>query len=109
MLLPQVRRVEPSRVIGIPTHEEHILRILGEASESLFHSEIADRPTEVATRKVSLKHLQRYLNEFEFRFNNRKAPDLFGMTVHRMALAGTMPYAQLVTENAFTSFVRRDK
>jgi hypothetical protein len=45
---------------------------------------------------VSLKHLQRYLNEFAFRFNNRKAADLFGMTVQRMALAGNSPYAKLV-------------
>jgi transposase-like protein len=59
-----------------------------------------------AFHKVSLKHLQRYLNEFSFRFNNRKNPDLFGMTVRRMALAGNLPYAKLVEENAFTPFVR---
>jgi transposase-like protein len=59
-----------------------------------------------AFHKVSLKHLQRYLNEFEFRFNNRKSADLFGMTVRRMALAGNLPYAKLVEENAFTPFVR---
>jgi transposase-like protein len=59
-----------------------------------------------AFHKVSLKHLQRYLNEFQFRFNNRKVADLFGMTVRRMALAGAMPYAQLVEENAFTPFIR---
>ena len=59
-----------------------------------------------AFHKVSLKHLQRYLNEFEFRFNNRKSPDLFGVTVRRMALEGNMPYAKLVEENAFTRFVR---
>lgn len=59
-----------------------------------------------AFHKVSLKHLQRYLNEFAFRFNNRKDADLFGMTVRRMALAGNLPYAKLVEENAFTPFVR---
>ncbi len=59
-----------------------------------------------AFHKVSLKHMQRYLNEFSFRFNNRKNPDLFGMTVRRMALAGALPYLQLVEENAFTPFVR---
>jgi transposase-like protein len=60
-----------------------------------------------AFHKVSLKHLQRYLNEFSFRFNNRKAADLFGMTVRRMALAGNLPYAKLVGEHAFTPFVRK--
>lgn len=59
-----------------------------------------------AFHKVSLKHLQRYLNEFEFRFNNRKSADLFGMTVARMAAVGNLPYAKLVEENAFTPFVR---
>jgi transposase-like protein len=59
-----------------------------------------------AFHKVSLKHLQRYLNEFSFRFNNRKAADLFGMTVRRMALAGNLPYAKLIEETAFTPFIR---
>ncbi len=59
-----------------------------------------------AFHKVSLKHLQRYLNEFSWRFNNRKSPDLFGLAVKRLALAGNMPYAKLVEENAFTPFVR---
>jgi transposase-like protein len=60
-----------------------------------------------AFHKVSLKHLQRYLNEFSWRFNNRKNPDLFGLAVRRLALAGNMPYAELVDENAFTPFVRK--
>jgi hypothetical protein len=62
-----------------------------------------------AFHKVSLKHLQRYLNEFSFRFNNRKAADLFGMILARMAAVGAMPYAKLVEENAFTPFVRSVK
>jgi transposase-like protein len=59
-----------------------------------------------AFHKVSLKHLQRYLEEFAFRFNNRKSADLFGMTVRRMALAGNLPYSKLVEENVFTPFIR---
>lgn len=46
---------------------------------------------------------------YAYRFNNRKASDLFGMTVRRMALVGAMPYAQLVEENASTPFIRRQK
>jgi transposase-like protein len=60
-----------------------------------------------AFHKVSLKHLQRYLNEFSYRFNNRKDADLFGMTVRRMAMAGNLPYAKLVEETPFTPFIRR--
>ena len=54
-----------------------------------------------AFHKISLKHLQRYLNEFSFRFNNRKSADLFGMTVRRLALVGNLPYAKLVEGNDF--------
>jgi transposase-like protein len=74
-----------------------------ESAFSLFKRGIAG-----AFHKISLKHMQRYLDEFSFRFNNRKNPDLFGMTVRRMTLAGAMPYAQLVEENAFTPFVRKN-
>lgn len=56
-----------------------------------------------AFHRVSLKHRQRHLSEF----GNLKSPDLFGMTVRRMAMAGGMPYAQLVEENAFTPFIRK--
>jgi len=41
-----------------------------------------------------------------FRFNNRKAADLFGMTVARMAGIGNLTYAKLIEENAFTPFIR---
>ena len=59
-----------------------------------------------AFHKVYLKLLQRYLEEFAFRFNNRKSADLFGMTVRRMALAGNLPYSKLIEEHAFTPFIR---
>jgi hypothetical protein len=59
-----------------------------------------------AFHKISLKHMQRYLDEFSFRFNNRNAADLFGMTVARMAGIAPMPYSKLVEETAFTPFVR---
>jgi transposase-like protein len=59
-----------------------------------------------AFHKVSLKHLQRYLNEFSYRFNNRKSANLFGLMVRRLAVAGNLPYAKLVEEHAFTPFVR---
>jgi hypothetical protein len=51
----------------MPTHEEHILLILGEATEPLFLSEITERlnqelrpgaaytPTEIATRLQALE------------------------------------------------------
>jgi transposase-like protein len=56
--------------------------------------------------QLSIKHLQRYLNEFGFRFNRREALDMFEQTVARMAGIGAMPYSKLVEQNAFTPFVR---
>jgi hypothetical protein len=56
--------------------------------------------------QLSIKHLQRYLNEFSYRFNRREDREMFEKTVARMAGIKPMPYAKLVEENAFTPFVR---
>jgi transposase-like protein len=56
--------------------------------------------------QVSIKHLQRYLNEFGYRFNRREAADIFEQTVSRMATGKALPYSKLVEQNAFTPFVR---
>jgi transposase-like protein len=56
--------------------------------------------------QLSIKHLQRYLNEFGYRFNRREIADMFEQTVARMAGIGRMPYSKLVEQHAFTPFVR---
>lgn len=56
--------------------------------------------------QVSIKHLQRYLNEFGYRFNRREDADLFEQTVGRMCAGKALTYAKLTEENAFTPFVR---
>lgn len=45
--------------------------------------------------QVSAKHLDRYLDEFEFRFNNRKNPYLFCDTLMRVVHASALPYEKL--------------
>ena len=45
--------------------------------------------------RVSIKHLHRYLAEFEYRFNARKASDRFNMTLTNMLGATPMPYEAL--------------
>jgi transposase-like protein len=45
--------------------------------------------------QVSRKHLDRYLDEFEFRYNNRRNPYLFRDTLTRLVRAEAMPYEQL--------------
>lgn len=46
--------------------------------------------------RVSIKHLHRYLSEFEFRFNIRKDEDRFSRTLRRMAGIAPMPYIELI-------------
>jgi transposase-like protein len=46
---------------------------------------------------VSGKHLQRYLSEFQFRFNRRTTPDLFGATVAQMVSTQPMEYKNLIS------------
>jgi hypothetical protein len=50
--------------------------------------------------KVSIKHLDRYLAEFCFRFNNRHNEELFAMTILGMVIAQKMPYAELIAKTS---------
>ena len=45
--------------------------------------------------QVSHKHLDRYLDEFEFRYNNRKNRYLFRDTLTRMVQREALPYEHL--------------
>ena len=46
--------------------------------------------------RVSIKHLHRYLSEFEFSFNVRKDADRFSNTLRRMPSIPPMPYVELI-------------
>jgi len=46
--------------------------------------------------QLSAKHLQAYLDEMAFRFNNRENPYLFRETMLRLIEADAMPYQALV-------------
>src|SRR5262249_41304951 len=50
--------------------------------------------------QVSVKHLERYMAEFDYRFNNRKDVDIFIKTIARMCGVGPMPFKQLVAAPA---------
>jgi len=52
---------------------------------------------------VSVKHLQRYLNEFAFRFNNKDAEDLFLLVVVNLVIGSALRYKVLIAEPAKTS------
>ena len=46
---------------------------------------------------VSIKHLQRYLNQSAFSYNNRKVGNLFGVVIARLAIGVALPYAKLTS------------
>lgn len=54
-----------------------------------------DRSIIGAFHKVSTKHLNRYLSEFEWRFNNRKNPFLFRDTMLRLIASDKLEYKEL--------------
>jgi transposase-like protein len=51
-----------------------------------------------AYHQVSTKHLDAYLDELEFRFNNRETPYMFRDALCKLLLADTLPYAKLIAE-----------
>jgi transposase-like protein len=48
--------------------------------------------------QVSAKHLDAYLDELEFRFNNRENPYMFRDAMLKLIVAETLPYAKLIAE-----------
>jgi hypothetical protein len=50
---------------------------------------------------VSGKHLQRYLEEFVYRFDRRwREPEMFGFVLRRAVCGEPLPYHRLVAEAA---------
>jgi transposase-like protein len=48
-----------------------------------------------AYHHVSTKHLDAYLDELEFRFNNRENPHMFRDALYKLLVAENLPYAKL--------------
>jgi DNA-directed RNA polymerase subunit RPC12/RpoP/transposase-like protein len=46
--------------------------------------------------QVSVKHLHRYLSEFQFRWNNRKAQDIFILIIAALVIGSALPYKELI-------------
>jgi transposase-like protein len=46
--------------------------------------------------QVSAKHLDAYLDELEFRFNNRENPHMFRDALCKLLIAESLPYAKLI-------------
>jgi transposase-like protein len=49
--------------------------------------------------RVSTKHLDAYLDELEFRFNNRENPHMFRDAMCKLLVANNLPYAKLIADS----------
>ena len=49
--------------------------------------------------QVSAKHLNAYLDELEFRFNNRENPYMFRDALCKLLVAANLPYAKLIKDS----------
>jgi hypothetical protein len=43
-----------------------------------------------------VKHLHRYLSEFQFKWNNRKSQDIFALVVAALVIGAALPYEKLI-------------
>ena len=66
-----------------------------ESAWSLFKLSIVG-----AFHQVSEKHLDAYLDEFEWRFNNRQNANLFRDTLHKLLGSEALPYTKLTASSA---------
>lgn len=66
-----------------------------ESAWSLFNRSIIG-----AYHKMSTKHMDAYLNEFEWRFNNRSNPYLFRDTLIKLIAASKLEYKRLTAKSA---------
>jgi transposase-like protein len=46
--------------------------------------------------QISIKHLNRYLSEFQFKWNHRKAQDIFVLVIAALVIGSAMPYKALI-------------
>ncbi len=46
--------------------------------------------------QISIKHLNRYLSEFQFQWNHRNAQDIFVLVMAALAIGSAMPYKALI-------------
>jgi hypothetical protein len=45
--------------------------------------------------QISIKHLNRYLSEFQFKWNHRDAQDIFALVIAALVIGSGMPYRTL--------------
>jgi len=78
----------------------HIQGILGDIHADTVENvwSLFKRSVIGSYHKLSTKHLDAYLNELEWRFNNRDNPYLFRDTLLKLIQSGNLTYDQLKTK-----------
>ena len=46
--------------------------------------------------QISVKHLHRYLSEFQFRWNHRNAQEIYMLVIAALVIGTAMPYKELI-------------
>jgi len=67
------------------------IRTTSKVSGGLFKRSIV-----VSFHKMSVKHMDRYLEELEWRFNNRENPYIFRDALRRIVRTDPLPYKRLI-------------
>jgi hypothetical protein len=88
-------------------NEKHkmIAHSIGKYVEGIVHTNTIESAFSLLKRgivgnfhKVSIKHLQRYLDEFSYRFNRRADDQAFSETVRRLAGFAPLTFSALTSE-----------
>jgi transposase-like protein len=86
-------------------HHEIVIHSVGEYVRGRAHTNTVENFWSLFKRGVigsfhfvSVRHLQRYLNEFQFRFNNRQTEDLFGLVITNLAMGTALRYKVLTAK-----------
>ncbi len=77
----------PKNGLGVDVHTNTV-----ENAWSLFKRSVIG-----SYHKISVKHLDSYLDELEWRFNNRDNPYLFRDTLLKLIRADNLPYQELTS------------
>jgi transposase-like protein len=90
---------------GEDTRHETVNHMIGEYVRADVHTNTVENVWSLFKRSIigsyhqlSVKHLPAYLDEMEFRFNNRDNPYLFRDTLLRLILDDPVPYKELVAK-----------
>ncbi len=95
----------PGAVEGDESHHDHVVHTKDEWVRGQVNTNSVEGVWSLFKRSVvgpyhrlSAKHLPAYLDEFEFRFNNRHNPYLFRDTLKRLVEAETLEYKHLISQ-----------